>query len=630
MSLTLDEFQRKLYDEPFYPAHAYLLKAVAGAGKSHTILSKTLRLIEEGTPPPRILLTSFTNASANELRQRFTKALPNATELPLISTIHGFGREILKRTPYVTYSIATEWNSILIMRDLIELHIPKYRELSKTQLTSIASAVHRVFSKLRNRGLIHYPTFRLDLIQNITESPAEELTADQVVTLITAYHKEKIKLELMDYDDMVWLPLQLLKKEPKLKEDVQASLDYYFIDEAQDLCQLQYDLVMECAQGKTLVMVGDLCQSIYGFRDATPQNFSADYLRGYGFAVKEFQLKNNYRSEPSIVKVSNLCRDIATDPIQAIPTKPSAPDSAVKIILANNNITEGNHIAEKIKELLLTYSPADLIVICRTNRYLKTTIEPAMIQANIPYQLIGGTSSKRFLDKPVSQFLLDTISYLINRNNHYALISLLEHIKGIGKSNLDTIHAELKSNRLSTKADIIRQIQNTLDNILSNATKQDDPYLVIDSLVELHRTHCLASSQADDKTLELIHASLCNFISLQREAGFTEIMDILNQMLTEVSVFEGNDTRNRIRLATIHSQKGCESPVVFACGFNYQRENHNLKNPEEANILYVQLSRAIEKLFIVDSKVFITKGGDTISNYKNPYFAELVERIKSK
>ena len=614
----LDEFQLKFYNETLHPDHAYIINAVAGAGKSTTIIAKSIKLINDiYIPPHKILLTSFTNKSARELESRLKKY---SSTTPLVSTLHGFGKNILNLTNYSTHSIITEWQSILATRDAITTLYPTWQNATKKDLTSLAIHIQYCYSKFRALNIVKLATLRdtLMLAFHSSVSPLNcALNASQTANVIIQYEKIKKDSQFLDYDDLIWLTLQPETPTQEAREFIN-NIDYYFIDEAQDLNQAQYDLILMCAKNKTLTMVGDRCQSIYGFRFATPSNFSTQYLSTYYSNTTELSLLNNYRSTPAIVKVSNICRELCKDPYHALPNQPHIQHS-VKVSITKNNIVEGQFINKTIIELLSQhYKPSDITIICRTNNYIKTCIEPNLVKDNIQYTLIGGDSYKQFLDKPVAMFFLSLIQYFDNNKNVYALHSLANYLKGFGtKAQEQILNGTTPPALVSILSHFNAQV----------STFKHDIYqlpLIIDNLLLQHANQELIDNE---RQREQMITAFSNYISLQIENGVSSLHEILSSIINEAQIFLQDDSQNKIKLATIHSQKGLENKIIFATGFNSQNKNKSF-TPEEANLLYVQVSRAIEKLYIVSSNDYITNKGSLVDNYQNPYVRQLISRLR--
>lgn len=620
--MNLDEFQLKYYNTELKPNKCVLLHAVAGSGKTHTTLAKAIKLINEGKHPDRILLTSFTNNASKELMLRYNKSIHTKTK-PIISTLHGFGRMLLRMLG-IKRVVIGEWKSILIARDALQQILGNKAPQKLTELTSMTTEILEVYSKLRNNSYIFKHTLETDL--KALKLNHRALLDETIKDTILAYERAKEDNSLMDYDDMIWLVNSYFKQGNKeLAKIADTLLDYYFIDEVQDLSQSQYDLILSCAKGKSLTMVGDLCQSIYGFRDAVPQNFSESYMKQYFNEVESLTLQNNYRSEPDIVKVCNYVRDLAQNNIHAIAVK-DRTQASVKIVQTANNILEGKYLTDRLKEFELQgYKPRDIVIICRTNRYIKSVIEPAMVNANLKYRVLGNGNARRMLEKPLSRFFVNVISYVVNPKDNYSLVEVLKQIKGIGQSNLQNILIELDNNSLQTRHEEVSSIKAELSRIRLEC--QNDVYSIVDNVINLARDRGLKSIELTEKNIDLVSLSVANYITLQKEIGIEDSDEILQAMLQEIGLFDINDETNTYKLATVHSQKGCESLIVFAMGFNLQTPSQYMQDAEEANILYTQLSRAIKLLYIVDSREYITRKGDLTNNYKNPYLKRLFNLI---
>lgn len=635
-----------------------ILQAVAGSGKSTTVLHSILALTENNIDPHTIIATSFTNLASRELRTRYKDlqlSLGNLNiKYPVTGTLHTVSYSILKKLKpeYKTYSIITEWQSLMLIRDNIMQIFSsdktnQYQNIkrnydieSKADLTQLAKLIQETYQHIVNNA----KTSHTDLNNKTThlkDTLMYYIKSNEMLTLasnaLQLYIKSKDSLKFLDYDDMILLTVDTLRDSPKLIE--QLDYRYIFIDEAQDCNTLQYHLIALLSHKAHLILVGDACQSIYGFRDASPKFFTHKYL----FTIlrnhqpRSFSLPINYRSTPSIISVSNIVRSITGNQIMAKPHKPTTQNS-VKIIKSKNNIAEAKFIAKTIKELVLQgIKPKEITVIARSNRYLKTHIEPALINENIQYRIKGGVSAKKLLDKPVAQFYLDCIQIYLNPNNTYAIINLLQYIKGIGRTNIPQIYDALFNTQLKTGksvAEISYPKKEVIQPILDQIT-QSEPLSIPSTIDNIIDTYCLASLQ-DPKQNEQVNTAISNYIMIYEEQiQYTDNQeqnltpkDILQGIIQDSSVFNETDNSDEITIATIHSQKGLESRVVFATGFLSLQEKPN--EIEEANILYVQLSRAIEKLYILYPEQYQTKDNDTREGYLNPYLQKLITKLNVK
>lgn len=625
MKSSLDEYQLKFYNEPLEPDECILLKAVAGSGKTHTVIAKALKLIEEGIDPQSIVLTSFTNVASRELYKRISR---QTEEAPVCTTTHRLGRSILNlNKKYRDFSTLTDWQSTLLMREQVLKAVKKDEEQSLGFFTNVARNCLDTLAKLKSYDSIspQVPIFAqvYDILGNL---PSDDVEVKDLCKAMAMYEEEKAKIHAFDYDDLLWRGCYEINNVTSL---VQAlGYKYLFIDEAQDLNHIQYRLVIKLANVNhgTLCLIGDACQSIYGFRHATPKHFTESYLAPFFKKVKTLTLENNYRSQPKIVELSNIAREVARDDIKAHAVKASTPEQHVKIKVAKNNIVEGQEITARIKELLLSYSYEDIIVICRSSRYIKTIIEPAMVKAGIPYTIVGGNTSQLLTDRPLAQFIVSCISYALNPSNYLAILDIAKELKGFGEVSLEHLKRDVHSNWRSDGRYL--SLRNLLDslNLWFEDAEDDTGYNFVSKLEDCVQDYLPVKTTRDPEYTQDIFGAVYNYITLQSENGLGSKRDILEAILSEINLFNDNGDKNSIRLATIHSQKGAECPAVIASGFTSYNEKD--LDDEEANMIYVQFSRAIKSLDVIFSKEYVTQSGNVKEAFLNDYLYRIIEKVK--
>lgn len=627
------QYLRHIVELQSQPLTLTLLKAVAGSGKTTTTLHTAIELIKNGVEPSSIMLTSFTNLASRNLVKRYNQLLqennlkPNSK--PTTGTLHTIAYQLYKKYTDRKCSVITEWQSILLMRDIVErqLHTHYQQTFTKTELTSFTTPIYQLFSKIRNNNYITDTLIErgtdlpntIKLLSKIDSIPESINTPTELAHIIRQYQRAKTESNLIDYDDMIYLAYYALQRHI----DFIPYHKYVFIDEAQDLNQIQYDFITYLSEKAHLSLVGDICQSIYGFRDAKPELFTPEYLHKKlpNHHQYEYILPINYRSTPAIIGVTNIVRSIAQDPIRAQAHKPTTPGS-VKIVKTNNNITEAKDIANKVSELLLqpNIQPSDIVIISRATRYLRTHIEPALTEKGIQYQITGGNTAKKLLERPIAQFYIDCIQYYLNPKNYYAIANMLYQIKGVGKSNIPTIYEALKANSVYPRQDIVAPLLNAI-------SESKTPTNLLDTIDSIIVSSCLSQLQ-DEKQRELIHTALTNYTYIiQEQSPELDNTQILESIIQDAEVFNTETDSKSIKLATIHSQKGLESKIVIATGFLALQQRFTVKDIEEANILYVQLSRAIDKLYIYYPETYKTKTGDIKNGSLNPHLKLLLTKL---
>ncbi len=280
------------------PPGPSLVIAGAGSGKTRTLIYRVGFLLEQGIPPDRILLLTFTNKAAREMMRRVGVLL--GTELPGLwgGTFHSIGNRILRtHAELIGYQRAFTILDRDDAEELVKACVGKSKIDTKTTRFPKAEVLADVFSLAVNMGKTvpqilseHYEYF---------DSLAAPITALQ-----TRYAERKRAANAMDFDDLLVLWLRLLREHPDVLEQYQRRFQFVLVDEYQDTNQLQADLIdLLAARHHNLMVVGDDAQSIYAWRGANVQNimqFTSRYPE-----AKTYKLETNYRSTPEILGVAN-------------------------------------------------------------------------------------------------------------------------------------------------------------------------------------------------------------------------------------------------------------------------------------------------------------------------------------
>ena len=255
---TLNESQ---YNAVMYNSGPSLIIAGAGSGKTRVLTYKVAQLIREGYAPNSILVLTFTNKAAKEMRERVEVKLDGGADSIFIGTFHSFGLRILREnyadigyTSNITI-LDTDDSKALIKRILKENEYdPKDYDI-KTIISKISSA--------KNDGISPEEYKKLYLREE-----------DQVIGLVYEKYLKLLKENnSVDFDDLLLLPIELFKKNPEILEKYQDLYQYILIDEYQDTNEAQYILTkLLCAKNRRITCVGDDSQSIYSFRGANYKN----------------------------------------------------------------------------------------------------------------------------------------------------------------------------------------------------------------------------------------------------------------------------------------------------------------------------------------------------------------------
>ena len=646
--IKLDTYQQAILNYEHKLDTVLCLPATAGSGKSTTILAKIAKIISEAENPieqaNRIIATTFSNKSARDLTKKFKSTYPELP-LPQIGTLHSFGIKILKLDG-IKPIIMTPWNSTLLIRSCIEDLEIFDDDTKKSVLTKVAEAVKDMIANLKANT-----EFSIKKLQNesytdigsyISEDTLPDLMdiiEDNFHSIALLYENKKIQQNLFDYDDLIYRANQMLDFNETILDELRESLDYIFIDEAQDCDKSQFELFFKISEHKRLTLVYDVCQTLYKFRWSRPELLQPFSLQKHFSNIVELPLLYNYRSTENIVKIGNILREVADDNYRSTPSR-EAVKGSVKLKVCKNNIAEGDVIADMINDYMKEgFKAKDITVISRGNWYLRTIVEPALIRRNIPYIHASSKSGKKLNEKNINRLIFSMINYLVNPNNYMALLGVIPYIKGIGPAFIEKVEMIYLAQGLTnltltgqfkTKSDLEKcQAIDMLINAMKEISEAVNALTITEMMEQLKQLifeYMILPSTYED--LQLIITAIINWVNFYIEAGKINLSDILETILLDINNFDVSEDKDAVILSTIHQTKGLSLPVTICGGFTSAMPPSNDYNDEQY-MIYVQMSRAIEKLAIVYSVEYITKDNKSRDPYINPFLELMLSKLKN-
>ena len=627
--MKLDSFQRKVYTQPVLKDTALITEAVAGSGKSTTMVSKAYRFIKMGMKPDNILLTTFSNKSAKDLKYKFRDTFGDKVKgTPMTTTLHSFGIEVLKQYFNIkTPIILTEWKAMMVIRDIcnnMKLFYDKDsgKWWNKKEQNAYIRQVYDGLDYLKSNMIIQSITdiSTGKVLINDYKDKSQWFTSELFAQIVVQYENVKRQMGFYDYNDLIFRVYYELIKQPKVLNKVRKQYKVCIVDEAQDLDSSQWALILILSKGQRLIVVGDKMQNIYNFRYSVPQNFSETFLSKHFKNVIRLSLENNYRSTKNIVDIGNVVRFIGKDNLSSKSFKPKVKGS-VKLLTVKNNLQEGTAIAEQVQIALNSgYGLGDITIICRSNAYIKTNVEPALVRNKLPYALLSRQIGKKLTDKPANQIYFNIMSLLINPNDITSLADLSEFVVGCGDKFSSQFGTELlrtgdirycdMGSANKKKLDNVKHLFNEIQKLRKSIKSIKLLPKMLDSIGYLVSMY-LKPELVTPKERETIESVIANWVNFYRQEGITDVWENLNQVLFEVDNFEDNKDDDKIQVGTIHSQKGLEMPVSIVAGFVGYRQRPDVDN-DNVNMLYVQLSRAMDKLIIINSVEYVLKDGNRV------------------
>ena len=432
----------------------------------------------------------------------------------------------------------------------------------------------------------------------------------------------------VDFDDLIMLPIKLFRDFPDVLARYKERYKYIMVDEFQDTSHQQYEM-MRLLADKNVAVVGDDDQSIYSWRGADYKNivqFEKDFPD-----VKEIRLEQNYRSTETILAAANGVISHNTNRKDKKLWSGNGSGKPIEIFMPENENAEADFIAESIQGIAMEEKRkyADFGILIRANTQSRA-IEEALLQANIPYTMSGGTS---FFER---KEIKDVISYLRVIANHDDDVNLLRIIntprRGIGRTSIQLLNDE--ANALSSSLwTAIESLLKREDSPASAALKEDLENFV--AIIENHRQKLLSGRGLAAKVRALIEEVnykdylITEYAKSEKAVRFKlmNIESLLNSMdmwennpdNTNTSLFaylnritllsrddmDAENDKGTVNLMTIHASKGLEFPVVFIAGAEEglipharSMEENGGNIEEERRLFYVAITRARDKLLI--------------------------------
>ncbi len=576
-----------------------LILAGAGSGKTKVLTTKVAYLINVcGIPPRNILAITFTNKAAKEMRTRIFNMLGSIAYDIQISTFHSLGVLIVKENYNLlgykaNFTILDSDDSLTIIKKII-------KDLGYDIKYYNPKMIRNLISSAKN-----------ELI-----SPNEyERYANSEETKLAAlvYYKYQDKLltnNSLDFDDLLVKPIELFRKNPDILKKYQDRFMYVLIDEYQDTNEAQYILSkMLAAKYKNICVVGDNDQSIYSFRGSNYRNilnFEHDYKD-----AKVIMLEENYRSTKNILNVANsVIKNNRERKDKNLWTSNVEGDKVI-YHTALDEMDEANYVITEIKKLINEGSSReDIAVLYRTNAQSRI-LGDAFVLENIPYKVIG---SVYFYNR---KEIKDLIAYLRLIYNHDDDVSLLRVInepkRGIGAKTIDKLTKLANDNNKSIFDTIESGKELDFKNLIIEI-EEESKSITLTELVDLildktgMRSELLSENSVDSEIrLENLEEFKSFTKKFEEDRGIISLEEFLEEISLVADVEEYKNNPDTVTLMTIHSAKGLEFKYVFVVGLEEGIFPHNNSIfegniEEERRLFYVAVTRACDKLWLVNAK----------------------------
>jgi ATP-dependent DNA helicase Rep len=620
-----------------------LVLAGAGSGKTRVITTKIVRLLQLGLAPREIAAITFTNKAAQEMRERAKELVgaKPAREL-VISTFHALGVRFLREEgPQLglkpQFSILDADDALNLIRDCAPTTDVRLPKLWQWQI-----------SLWKNEGL--------DAAGALTVAEGEH--ERQAALVFQQYGERLAAYQAVDFDDLIGLPLQLLRSHPEVAARWQQRFRHVLVDEVQDTNAVQYALLKALVGPQGLfTAVGDDDQSIYGWRGATLENLkslSTDYP-----TLKVIALEQNYRSTSAILRAANHV--IASNPklFEKKLWSELGEGEAVAVLACDDETHEAERAVQRLK-LKKEQDGAngrwsDCAILYRANHQAKQ-FEQVLRRAQIPYKVSGGQS---FFDRAEIRDLCAWLRLLVNEDDDPAFLRAISTPKrGVGHTTLAALGAFAGSRKLSLFAALsherladalssrqlhaLHEFGRDIDALRERATRalgqKAAHSLCMQWLQDIGYEAHLQSGEDSEKAAANRWANVLDFVDWmakrcggegteREEANLLEVAQTINVI---VSLMERGQEQDQLVLSTLHAAKGLEWPHVVLAGVNegllpFATEDDPVtpeRLAEERRLMYVGITRARRSLAVSWLKRR-KRGRELVAGQSSRFIAEM-------
>jgi DNA helicase-2/ATP-dependent DNA helicase PcrA len=590
-----------------------MIIAGAGSGKTRVITYRVAHLIRSGVDSFNILVLTFTNKAAKEMRERITNLVGPEAKNIWMGTFHSVFAKILRveaeKLGYPSnFTIYDTDDSKSVLRAVL-------KEMNLDDKLYAPNFVYNRISSAKN-NLISWQEYQ----KNGQIMADDESSGRKYLGVIyETYVKRCFRAGAMDFDDLLFKTNELLKNFPEVLYKYQNKFKYLMVDEYQDTNFSQYLIVKKLAAiTENICVVGDDAQSIYAFRGANIQNilnFEKDYPD-----LKVFKLEQNYRSTQNIVNVANSIIANNKEQLKKHVFSEKESGDKIKVMRAFSDNEEGKMVSEEIMQQrsLKGMKWHDFAILYRTNAQSRS-MEESLRKLNIPYKIYGGLS---FYQRKEIKDLIAYFRLTFNPNDEEAMKRVINYPRrGIGDTTVDRIIVSADQNGV-TPWEVIINPSKYLDGRTSGAvgtfaTMIQSFQVLAKTLPAYEAAQHIAQHSGllkdlyEDKSVEGLnrYENIQELLNGIKE--FSEREDIeekgLDVFMQDIALLTNDDNdkdpnADTVSLMTIHSSKGLEFPHVYVVGLeenlfpSQMSLNSRSDLEEERRLFYVATTRAETKL----------------------------------
>ncbi|MGA7991529.1 MAG: ATP-dependent helicase [Thermoanaerobaculia bacterium] len=637
------DYARELNEEQkavvFAPDGPTLVVAGAGSGKTRTLVYRVSRLIEDGADPSSLLLLTFTNRAAREMKRRVEALIGADLNRATAGTFHSVGARLLR--PHAEL-LGYKANFTILdsedTKDLLEsatsdigVPVTERRFPKGDLLRAIVSLCVNTGKKLDDVIAADHPHFLPQL--------------DAIRTVVHRYLERKVQANGMDYDDLLLNWKRLMLERPEIRRAFGLRFKHVLVDEYQDVNRLQadlVDLVVQDVERPNVMVVGDDAQSIYSFRGADFEALLGFPDRHAGTAV--YPLETNYRSTPEILRLADasIAQNVRRFEKTLRPVRPCGVPVAV--VGTSDVAQQAEFVAQRVLELRDEGTPLNDIGVLYRAHHQALELQLELGRRGIPYEIRSGL---RFFEQQHVKDVLAHLRLLVNPKEEMSFKRLLKLLPKVGERTAATLwtavgdlpdpvvafcRTDFRKAPAGAQAGL-RKLAATLE-ALRRPSLLSSPAEAIRYVVDEGGYADVAKSKFENHQTRLD--------DLEALAQFALPYDGVESFLTEVTLFgepsgestiAGEKEDERLVLSSVHQAKGLEWRAVFVIGLiedrfpNVRAARTAEGLEEERRLFYVAATRAKDELFLVHPLAAFDRYGIVVVTEPSRFLRELAEDL---
>ncbi|MDR9827842.1 DNA helicase Rep [Vibrio sp. FNV 38] len=597
-----------------YVSGPCLVLAGAGSGKTRVITNKIAYLVQQcGYKARNIAAVTFTNKASREMKERVGQTLGKAESKGLmVSTFHTLGLNLIKREYKhlglkANFSLFDDQDQLALLKELTEKQIDGDKDLLRQLMSTISNWKNDMLTP--------------DQAKARAQGEQQQLFA----FCFEMYDKQMKAYNALDFDDLISLPVLLLRGNEEVRLRWQSRIRYLLVDEYQDTNTSQYELVrLLVGERGRLTVVGDDDQSIYSWRGAKPQNL---VLLGEDYPnLRLIKLEQNYRSTSRILRAANIL--IANNPhVYEKSLFSEIPDGEkLKVLNAKDEEHEAERITgEIIAHKFLNRTDYGSYAVLYRGNHQSRLIEKSLMQNRVPYKISGGTS---FFSRAEIKDIMAYLRVLVNPDDDNAFLRIVNTPRReIGPVTLEKLgsYANMRGKSLfecsfelgleqtlsGRGLENLRRFTQWLVAVADQAERGNTVEAVRSLVRDINYEDFLYETSNSPKAAEMRMKNVSDLYSWivadlegdnydQEEKSLKEVVQRLT-LRDMMERGEDDDDSEAVQLMTLHASKGLEFPYVYLMGTEegilpHQSSIDEDNVEEERRLMYVGITRAQREL----------------------------------